>query len=735
MKNISGKKLTGILMGMFALTLIPVSCTDEVAMPLPIINPAQDSIFAPALSSTFRVDVEANCDWTAELETEAESWLSLAGGDVTGRGEVIFSLQPNTSGTVRSTLVELHNSGHTAVSRIYISQNSSSSQGYLPIAALRKAFVSGSVDPEPGKKLRGVVVSSLQTKNFYNRYIAIEDGYGPDDGIAVKVVDEDLFLSPGEEVEISLDGSRFEKNGDGTLLVTPASQGMIERTVSSPIDVTPVKVSIDELHGAAYESMYVSVSGQPSVLDLKKHTLSEGLTLQDEEGHSIDIHIGATCSFATAAMPTGSGSVNGIVGYVDGKLCLMPCSVADIKLDGARFDGGVILPYVMSLMTEGTNHSGRYMDFIENSDFNKTVLVAKDGSGATISVNLNQKSKKFDYWNDNSGHHNLQLASWIDGPSNYILFAITLGEEITDGFRLSFGLGGQKNAPANFEVEYSTDLSTWHSGGSGAKVSIPRNVTFGGGKNYLYYTADVKVASPVVKKDKLYIKLRPSDNVSISGGALSDGYGRIVLHSCVVIDHLPAAEKTPIPSSAIYFEPFDRLDEGVDYRLGDRLSAMINYCGSDISAWRPDAVVGLTGKNVRQRPGYAQIGYVETQTVAQNSYANSVGELVTPPLNAGGTLELSFKAMAYKNMSVFSAGANTAKDINGDITSGVIDIIGGGTIDGASSKTFTGMGYLSFKTFSFTIENATPDTKIRFTSAPLTGEFSRWFIDDISVIK
>ena len=190
---------------------------------------------------------------------------------------------------------------------------------------------------------------------------------------------------------------------------------------------------------------------------------------------------------------------------------------------------------------------------------------------------------------------------------------------------------------------------------------------------------------------------------------------------------------TEKPAGAVYFEPFDNLTTGLDYRHGDKLAGMLNFCGSDISVWDAGAKNGLSGTNVRQRPGYAQIGFVETQTVAQGSYANSAGSLLTPAFGASGTLRVSFDAMAYKNTSVHSNSG--AKDMNGDLKSVVVEVIGGGTIDGAAKKVVSGLTYTEFKNFTLTIDGATASTALRFTSEPASGEFSRWFIDNICVTK
>ena len=217
----------------------------------------------------------------------------------------------------------------------------------------------------------------------------------------------------------------------------------------------------------------------------------------------------------------------------------------------------------------------------------------------------------------------------------------------------------------------------------------------------------------------------------MNSGTVANG-GEIRLHSCAVVEKVPSFS-TEKPAGAVYFEPFDNLTTGLDYRHGDKLAGMLNFCGSDISVWDAGAKNGLSGTNVRQRPGYAQIGFVETQTVAQGSYANSAGSLLTPAFGASGTLRVSFDAMAYKNTSVHSNSG--AKDMNGDLKSVVVEVIGGGTIDGAANKVVSGLTYTEFKNFTLTIDGATASTALRFTSEPASGEFSRWFIDNICVTK
>lgn len=163
---------------------------------------------------------------------------------------------------------------------------------------------------------------------------------------------------------------------------------------------------------------------------------------------------------------------------------------------------------------------------------------------------------------------------------------------------------------------------------------------------------------------------------------------------------------------------------------------MANYCGSNITSWAPSVKNGISGENVRQRPGYAQIGYVETQAVARNAYKNSPGYLLTPALGTAGDLNLSFKAMAYKTFSDRPKGkAGEPADKKGDLTTIVVEVTGGGTIGGATRTTVENLSTTAFNNYTLKIEGATASTRIKFTSDAASGEFSRWFIDDICVTK
>lgn len=709
------------------------SCKDEVSLPQPVIRLSSESITAPSLESAFNIEVESNCDWIAEIQNGDAGWISISDANDTGNGKMHLSLRPNISSSGREATVLVHNEKMTVSATLTVKQNPASGEGLVSVGELRSLEGVTDMTLDESAVMRGVVVSNLQYRNFPEKTIAVEGSAEAGNGIAVKT-SGDLLVALGEEVEVSLAGAKIGRDPEsGILTLYPANDGCVARTEATGIIPVPVEVTIPELATGKYESMYVKVIGQLSAADVTKEYMYEGSTFMDEDNNTVGFRVLQDCSFAEEVIPSGSGYVCGVVGSYNDSPCIWPGSQSDIALNSSRFNGGFTLPYVFSLMTNtATNDDGRYIKTQREADNNFThSAIATDDTGVLAEWNTSTAGKYFRFWADNSGHHNFQLGSWMDVQQNYFKITYPEGLEITDGFRVRFGWGGMKNAPRNWEVLYSTDNATWSTGRTETTFSIPKDVVAASGKGFLYFTVDVYIDRPIKKTDRLSVMIRPHDNETISGSALSTSNGRAVFHSCFLIDRLPAKSVTSAPSGAIYFEPFDGLDQGADYRLGDRLAAMLNYAGDDISAWSEDIRRGLSGTNVRQRPGYAQIGYVNTIDKDHKSYVNETGELLTPKSGVTGNHTLSFKAMAYRNKAVFEG--KSVVDIKGDINMGTVEIIGGGTINGQTSVSFGPMSHDSFKSYSFTIEGVTPDTQIKFTSTPGSSEFSRWFIDNICI--
>lgn len=726
----------------FALLLSAGSCKDDVALPMQSIALDTHAILAPSFGTTLSFEVRANCDWQISVTGDDTSWAQLSRSEATGTATVAVAIGENVTSASRSLTLRVAAKRNAAVAEeLKFVQASATSEGYLSVPDLRTLAADGDYTVTQEVKLRGIVVSSVQDNNYFENCLALQSDLKPRCGITLRT-DETLYRNPGEELEIDLKGAVVGVNAEtGVMELKPVSDDRVVRSETTQVTPEALPVTYAQLASGDYESMYVSLDAQVVVSDLNK-VLSDNVTVQTADDERFTLYARQNSTFGIDAVPVGSGRLCGIAGVYDGNSVVMPCTAADFAaMNAPRFDGGITLPYVLSIMTRtATNGDGKYVYYSGSNStgsIDGVSVTAMDGTGANITAKLSSSGGNlgFRYWTESSGHHNLPMKSWQELDQNYALLTFPLNETIDGPFRFSFGWSASGSAPANWYLRYSNDNVTWYTPAptDGPHFVIPQGKTVGGGKNFFYWTIDIAPQIPLERRGTLYIRISPYDGTRVdrSGAAIGNG-GEIRLHSCAVVEKVPVFN-TEKPAGAVYFEPFDNLTTGLDYRHGDKLAAMLNFCGSDISVWDAAVKNGLSGTHVRQRPGYAQIGFVETQTVAHGSYTNNTGALMTPAFGASGTLTLSFDAMAYKNTSVFSTSG--AKDLKGDLKSVVVEVIGGGTIDGAAKKVVSGLTYTEFNRFSLTIDGATASTAVRFTSEPASGEFSRWFIDNICVTK
>lgn len=726
----------------FALLLSAGSCKDDVALPMQSIALDTHAILAPSFGTTLSFEVRANCDWQISVTGDDTSWVQLSRSEATGTATVAVAIGENATSASRSLTLRVAAKRNAAVAEeLNFVQASATSEGYLSVPDLRTLAADGDYTVTQEVKLRGIVVSSVQDNNYFENCLALQSDLKPRCGITLRT-DETLYRNPGEELEIDLKGAVVGVNAEtGVMELKPVSDDRVVRSETTQVTPEALPVTYAQLASGDYESMYVSLDAQVVVSDLNK-VLSDNVTVQTADDERFTLYARQNSMFGIDAVPVGSGRLCGIAGVYDGNSVVMPCTAADFAaMNAPRFDGGITLPYVLSIMTRtATNGDGKYVYYSGSNStgsIDGVSVTAMDGTGANITAKLSSSGGNlgFRYWTESSGHHNLPMKSWQELDQNYALLTFPLNETIDGPFRFSFGWSASGSAPANWYLRYSNDNVTWYTPAptDGPHFVIPQGKTVGGGKNFFYWTIDIAPQIPLERRGTLYIRISPYDGTRVdrSGAAIGNG-GEIRLHSCAVVEKVPVFN-TEKPAGAVYFEPFDNLTTGLDYRHGDKLAAMLNFCGSDISVWDAAVKNGLSGTHVRQRPGYAQIGFVETQTVAHGSYTNNTGALMTPAFGASGTLTLSFDAMAYKNTSVFSSSG--AKDLKGDLKSVVVEVIGGGTIDGAAKKVVSGLTYTEFNRFSLTIDGATASTAVRFTSEPASGEFSRWFIDNICVTK
>ncbi len=716
------------------------ACKDDVALPKKTIALSTHTILAPSFATTLSFDVRSNCAWSISVQGEDTSWAELSQTEATGMATISVTI-PANEGALRSVTIRVASKPDAAAADcLTFIQASATAEGFLSIPDLRKLAEEGDYTVAEDVKMRGIVVSSVQDNNYFENCTALQGAQESGYGITLRT-DEPLFRNPGEELEVELNGAVIGVNAQtGALEVKPLSDDRITRSETSKITPAATAVSYADIASGGFESMYVSIDVQVMISDVNK-IMSDNVTVQTADDERFVMRANQASTFGIDKVPVGSGKLSGIVVKHAGAYAVMPCTANDIKLASPRFDGGITLPYVLSFMTASANNGdGKYV-FFSGNDANGTgfidgvAITAKDGTGASVTAKASSTGGNlgFRYWHEASGHHNLPIKSWIDGKDkDYVLFTLPLNEAITGPFRISLGISSSGTGPANWFMTYSNDNITWYTPAPADQPHfvIPSGKTVGSSKNFFYYTLDVTPAIPLERRGTLYVRVMAFNQTTVNNGVTAAG-GEPRFHSCFVVEKVPSFS-TAKPAGAIYFEPFDKLTAGLDYRHGDKLAGMLNFCGSNISAWDAATKNGLSGTNVCQRPGYAQIGWVETQTVAHTALTNNVGSLATPAFGEEGTLTLTFDAMAYKNTAVYGTAA---LDRNGDLTSAVVEVIGGGTIGGATKKVITGMSYTEFKVFTLQIDGATASTSVRFTSEPAAGQFSRWFVDNICVTK
>ena len=430
-------------------------------------------------------------------------------------------------------------------------------------------------------------------------------------------------------------------------------------------------------------------------------------------------------------------------------------------------DGIREFPYMFSVYTEygpkgantGADNSYKYVTAVMGSYNSSTYQLENiytDSEYSSVKLNVKMAGTKIGQvrdtpvWANQWGYDNIPAKSFVSPEfltalgeessykdvETYFLLKAPLATTLGNRFNVSVGMYVGTGGLRNWKIEYSNDGETWYGSDQGTFAIVNTTVS------YRYYTVTFDSKINFTVGDILYVKLSPVGTVGVNGNPAACWNNDARLTSGILV--YPLSEgSTPVPSEAIYFESFDKLTEGADYLLGERLGAMDNLHGPLCSDWSDEQINGLTLKKVAMRPGYAQIGYV-TNGSTGNTNASNKGSLTTPALVAG-QLNLSFKAMTFHTnkdrLGNYSASdcteSSTINDVkNPDATSIVLTINEGSFSQTESLKTYTidNVSTSEWETKNLVIYGATADTQITFSS-PEDATYARWFLDDICVTK
>lgn len=712
-------------------------------------------IIAPHMGAEYTVSINSNTAW--KVNWSASDWAIPSLEESVGMAEVVLTVGQN-KGDERMTSVIFSTEDGQIVKELKIIQTGIKSDGYISVKSLRSMEKEDETYLLTGieEKVRGFVMSDAVSGNWFPNSIAIEDSFETGSGIIVQVTDGFKSVNAGQEIEIPLEGSVLSRDETGFLILTV--DAMPEMTQTTPVDIKPIDIKLSELESGKYESMYVKVSDIQVVEENIGDVWSVSPQFQNEEDDRIVVSVMENASFASSTFNEGVGSVGGLAGPASSLPSLYPVRISDIDLSTMRIGvkpGLRSLPYVFPFYcSEQANETPKYVEYqklsYDAASHLVTGVVARDRDEAKgVFLEMTAYGKEAgniygpNYWAEQGAHDNINISGFVSldngktVPTEECGFWLTvpLQMEMPADFNVSFGLCGAGDYTlSDWAVSYSSDKKEWQEAG---RVRIER--TTAGGSYYFYYTVPVHMSSTLPAESTLYLKFTPQGSRSINGGTTADGHGnscRLRFHSAIVISQEVEGD-TGIPSGAVYFQPFDKLTAGMDYFIGERLGAFANYCAGDISSWGDGKSQGMTGSNVMERPGYAQIGYVNTETPSsREQYTNEPGILETPPVGASGDFSLSFKAAAYRTPAIRPNADTGTPDVGSpDITEIIVEVLNGGTVEGKTSMTVTGLPTDRFGQFVLKLEDVTAQTKIRFTSAPVEGQFSRWFIDDILIRK
>ena len=396
-----------------------------------------------------------------------------------------------------------------------------------------------------------------------------------------------------------------------------------------------------------------------------------------------------------------------------------------------NYDGpGIALPYVFPLYA--TAASGNTPKYVTKTTLTANTHLQFKDTGTGSLFDIKTSGVAVNYWSNSwYGQDNVFGNNFTD-EKTYFMLTAPLRTSLPTTFRVSFGFWVDGTSSAlikDWKVQYSKDNQNWYDGASFEMQTVLKTYSVE------ITTKDVTFSAG----DTLYLRWIPV------GNGTTNGQGAVVhFVSGVVITDVTSPDSKA--TGNVYAEDFDRINGGLDYRHAgqadgtEKLGLLAEVFGDKIENWSAEQKNGLSGSNVVARTGYAQIGYAtySNRNVGPGSATKYEGSLLTPVLTkASGTINLSFKAMCYKDPFIGRTGM-TAGRLPVDVTDIVVNIKGAGSFDSASSvtsKTLSGISTSKFDLKTLQIYNSDATTQIEFTSPTGTGKFTRWFIDDICVNK
>ncbi len=206
--------------------------------------------------------------------------------------------------------------------------------------------------------LEGYVVSSDEAGNFYRTLHFQDSPTNPTQGLQLDVDLQDMYTSyhVGRKIYIKLKGLYVKsykdviqigmayKNKWGTYsikrLSAESARTVLFRSNEKPEPITPKITTIenitDEMINTLIKLENVQVSSENSSETYAKDGVSVNVTLEDCKGKTIVLRSSGFSSFYDEKLPTGNGSIVGVLGKYKGMYQLTIRDTSDVKMDNER---------------------------------------------------------------------------------------------------------------------------------------------------------------------------------------------------------------------------------------------------------------------------------------------------------------------------------------------------------------------------------------------------------------
>ena len=118
--------------------LSATSCKDDVGLPMQTIELSDEMITASAFAANYSVDVQANCDWTIEMDGNDGNWADISLTKAVGMATVDIKLENNDTEKERTLILTVvANRNRSVAKRLTLVQNPSIMEGYVSISDIR----------------------------------------------------------------------------------------------------------------------------------------------------------------------------------------------------------------------------------------------------------------------------------------------------------------------------------------------------------------------------------------------------------------------------------------------------------------------------------------------------------------------------------------------------------------------------------------------------------------------